>query len=46
VVCAGTATITVPQSTLTGGTGGAAGASPGNPGAPGLSTRSIGCSFF
>jgi hypothetical protein len=46
LVCLGSATITVPQSTLTAGTAGLGGASAGNPGAPGLATRSIGCSFF
>jgi hypothetical protein len=45
-VCVGTATITVPQTMLIGGTGGEGGASLGNVGATGLSTRSIGCSFF
>ncbi|MDB4955032.1 MAG: virulence associated protein [Myxococcales bacterium] len=46
VVCVGTATISIPQSTLTGGAGGAGGASLGNPGVDGTSTRAIGCSFF
>jgi hypothetical protein len=46
VVCVGSSTITIPQSTLVGGTGGTAGPSPGNPGATGVSTRAIGCAFF
>jgi hypothetical protein len=46
VVCIGTASIGIPQSTLTGGTGGAGGSSPALPGATGVSTRAIGCSFF
>jgi hypothetical protein len=46
VVCTGSATITIPQTTITGGIAGTAGPSAVNPGAPGLSTRSIGCSFF
>lgn len=46
VVCVGTATMAVPESTLTGGESGTGGASVATPGALGVSTRSIGCSFF
>ena len=46
LVCVGTATIAIPQSTVMGGTGGNGGSSPGNAGANGVSTRAIGCSFF
>ncbi|MGE3453819.1 MAG: hypothetical protein AB7O24_01770 [Kofleriaceae bacterium] len=46
LVCVGTATITIPQSTIKGGTGGPAGISSGNSGAPGLATPSMGCTFF
>jgi hypothetical protein len=46
LVCVGTGTISLPQSTATGGTPGAGGSSLGNPGAIGVATRSIGCSFF
>jgi hypothetical protein len=46
VVCVGSSTITIPQSTLMGGTGGAGGPSSGNAGATGVSTRAIGCAFF
>ena len=38
--------MTIPQTTLSGGTGGAGGQSQGNPGTTGTSTRAIGCSFF
>ena len=46
LVCLGTSTIAIPQSTVEGGTGGDGGTSMGNPGMPGISTRAIGCSFF
>ncbi len=46
LVCLGTSSIAIPQSTVQGGTGGDGGASMGNPGMPGVSTRAIGCSFF
>ncbi len=46
LVCLGTSTIAIPQSTVEGGTGGDGGASMGNVGATGISTRAIGCSFF
>jgi hypothetical protein len=38
--------MTIPTSTILGGTGGLGGSSPGNAGAPGVSTKFIGCSFF
>ena len=46
VVCVGTATITVPQSTLTSGQAGTGGTSRFSPGQDGVATRSINCSFF
>ncbi len=46
VVCVGSATIAIPQTTLTGGTGGTGGPSMGMAGADGVTTRAIGCSFF
>jgi hypothetical protein len=46
VVCLGTGTVTIPQSTLTAGAGGPGGASQGIGGEIGLSTRTIGCTLF
>jgi hypothetical protein len=46
IVCVGSATITIPSSTLTGGVGGAGGASMGNAGKTGVSSQAIGCSLF
>lgn len=46
LVCVGDTTMTIPMSTITGGTGGIGGPSNGNAGANGVSTKFIGCSFF
>lgn len=46
LVCLGTSSIAIPQSTTEGGTGGDGGPSMGTAGATGVSTRAIGCSFF
>jgi hypothetical protein len=45
LVCLGTTTATIPQTTLNQGTGGAAGAG-ALPGLPGVASRAINCSFF
>jgi hypothetical protein len=45
-VCVGSATITIPQSMLNGGTGGTGGTSAVAAGANGVSTLAIGCNFF
>lgn len=46
LVCIGTASIAIPQSTVEGGLVGDGGPSMGTAGMPGVSTRAIGCSFF
>jgi len=46
LVCIGTTQMTIPMSTIMGGTGGNGGTSLGLQGAPGVSTKFIGCSFF
>ncbi|HEY5927608.1 MAG TPA: hypothetical protein VIV11_38250 [Kofleriaceae bacterium] len=46
LVCVGSTTMTIPMSTIMGGTGGLGGPSQGFPGATGVSTKFIGCSFF